>query len=132
MSLDDELTSGYDIQINTAHSDQAGMSSCTGAEISDGIYYKIPSNNILDHRRKFYGLKKSNVEAIKKWFERVFSYADGCDYPESIKFVLMDKFMSELSNEERDHIRKADSNWSIKSVIVSIKNKTSFYLFKIR
>lgn len=116
---------------NTDHSHPDELESSTSMDTSmddkahDRESYKIPTNNIIvGNRRKFYGLKKQNAETIEEWLERVFRHIDDCDFPTSIELnILADKFTCELNTEERDVIRKADSNWTMKCQVVSINKE---------
>lgn len=75
--------------------------------------YKIPKDEILDKRREFYGLKRISGESIEEWLDRICSHMDDCCFPESVEYILTDKFVCELSADERQQIRNADINWSM-------------------
>lgn len=92
-------------------------------KVCDRKLYRIPSDKILDKRRGFYGLKRKNGETIEKWLNRVFSHIDDCDFSESVEYILTDKFICQLNIEEREFIRKAGPNWSMKCKFVSIEKK---------
>lgn len=86
--------------------------------------YKIPPQNILNNHRKFYNLKAENAVVTGQWFERVFDHINDCDFPKGLEYILTDKFVCELSTEERENIDEGDLNWSIKCLLVSEeKNK---------
>lgn len=89
--------------------------------MTDRKLYKIPSNEILDSRREFYGLKRNLGETIEKWLNRVCSHMGDCDFPESVEYIVTDKFVCELTANERQLIRKADTNWSMICEFVSKK-----------
>lgn len=82
--------------------------------------YKIPTNEILESRRKFYALKRNPCETIEKWMYRVCGHMDVCDFPQSIEYIFTDKFLCELTVSERELIRKSDTNWSLICEYVSI------------
>lgn len=96
----------------------------------DRKLYKIPTNDILDNRREFYGLKRKAGETIEKWLNRVYSHIEECDFPKSVEYILTDKFICELNATERELIRKADINWSVKCEFVSIVKKNCCSAFR--
>lgn len=85
----------------------------------DRKLYKIPSDEVLENRREFYGLAREVGETIEKWLYRVFSHIDGCDFPKSVEYILTDKFVCELETDERQFLRKAAPNWSMMCKVVS-------------
>lgn len=90
-------------------------------KVCDRKLYKIPSNEILNNRRKFYGLKRENAETIQNWLGRFYDHIDDCDFPKSIEFILADRLLCELATTERNLIRKAFSSLSMIFEFVSIK-----------
>lgn len=95
--------------------------------ITDRKLYKIPTNEIPDNRRKLFGLKREIDESTKTWLNRVCSQMDLCDFPKSIEYILTDKFMCELSNDERALIRGTDTNWSLKCEFVCRAKKKKLF-----
>lgn len=98
--------------------------------VRDRKLYKIPSDEVLENRREFYGLTREMGETTEKWLYRVFSHIDNCDFPESVEYILTDKFVCELVTDEREFLRKANPNWSMKCKIVSF-NTIKFNVFNL-
>lgn len=90
--------------------------------------YKIPSDRILNNRRKFYDLKRKDDETIEQLLYRVFSHIDDCDFPASVEYILTDKFVCELNAEETEFLRKVDPNWSMECVSIESRQFSIVFL----
>lgn len=77
--------------------------------------YKIPSKNIRKNRKVFYGLKKKRGELIEKWFDRVQSRINCCEFAKLTEILLIDKFFCELGNDELKSFQGSE-NWSLKQL----------------
>lgn len=79
--------------------------------------YKTPSNEILKHRKRFYGLRRKGNEPIPMWLTRVQNSINCCKYPTFIiEFLLIDRFICGLINTETATIQLANT-WSLKRIV---------------
>lgn len=79
--------------------------------------YKAPSNDILRHRREFYGLWKRCDDQTGTWLNRVQSHIDCCEFPPvlSLEYILIDKFVCELGDDEREFVQSVDI-WTLEQL----------------
>lgn len=75
--------------------------------------YRVPSNRILQYRRKFHGLQRKSGETTNTWFHRLHACFVRCEFPKLFEFLLIDKFVCELKINELDFYRVAD-HWTVK------------------
>lgn len=78
--------------------------------------YKIPSPKIRYYRRAFYGLHRKFEESIDKWLKRIESRINRCDYTKFSEYLIIDRFFSELNNEEIAGIQSERQTWSLKQL----------------
>lgn len=81
--------------------------------------YKIPSKKIRQNRRMLYDLHRNDDEPIDLWLDRVERGINCCEYPVFAKFLLIDKFMSEISGDEIEMMIQSDARrrtWSYKQL----------------
>lgn len=76
--------------------------------------YKTPSNEIVRHRRAFYGLWKRCDDQTGTWLDRVQNQIRLCEFPPilSPEYLLIDKFVCELGDDERTLIQSIDT-WTL-------------------
>lgn len=76
--------------------------------------YETPSNEILRHRRGFYDLWKRCDDQTAAWLDRVQSQISLCEFPPLIsrEYLLIDKFLCELDDDERAFIQSVDT-WTL-------------------
>lgn len=81
--------------------------------------YKIPTKKIRDQRKVFYDLHRNDAEPSDSWLKRVECAVNRCEFPVFAKFLLIDKFMCELTNDEIELILQSDvrrRTWSYKQL----------------
>lgn len=81
--------------------------------------YKIPSNKIRQNRKSFLNLHRNDAEPINLWLDRVESAINRCEYPVFAKFLLIDKFVSEINDDEIELMLRSDvrrRTWSYKQL----------------
>lgn len=81
--------------------------------------YKIPSKIIRQNRKIFHDLHRNDAEPMELWLDRVESALNRCEYPVFAKFLLIDKFMSEMNNDEIEIMVQSDIRrytWSYKQL----------------
>lgn len=78
--------------------------------------YKIPSDTVLKHRKAFYGLWRRSDDQTTTWLKRVRDCIRRCKFPKLIEFLLIDKFVCELSRDEKKSIRTAANTWSLEQL----------------
>lgn len=96
------------------------------AEISCNLsLYKTPTNEILRHRKEFYGVMARNDEKTTKWLHRIQSQIDRCEFPPMIsrEYLLIDKFVCELNDDERKFIRSVNI-WTLSELNECFFNQT--------
>lgn len=87
--------------------------------------YKIPTKKIRDQRKVFYDLHRNDAEPCDLWLKRVESAINRCEFPVFAKFLLIDKFTCELTNDEIELIIQSDvrrRTWSYKQLREFILN----------
>lgn len=75
--------------------------------------YKTPPNEILRHRKKFYGLTK-RCDDTASWMSRLQSQISRCEFPPvlSREFLLIDRFVCELTDNETEFLRRTNT-WTL-------------------
>lgn len=76
--------------------------------------YEIPSDTVLKHRKVFYGLWRRSDDQTTTWLERVRNCIRRCEFPKLIEYLLIDRFVCELNQKEKNSIRAAAEIWSFK------------------
>lgn len=87
--------------------------------------YKIPSKKIRDQRKIFYDLHRIDDEMSESWLNRVENATNRCEFPVFAKFLLIDKFMCDLTDGEIELILQSDvrrRTWSYKQLRECISN----------
>lgn len=74
--------------------------------------YKIPSDAVIENRRIFYSLHKESTETICNWLNRLQISIVSCKLGQKSDFHLIDKFFSELNEEEICQLNRA-KKWSV-------------------
>lgn len=69
-----------------------------GSEITN-LIYEIPNEEVLRNRKIFYTITKGIEESIVDWFKRIQNSVNGCDFGEQHDAMLIDKFISGLSDD---------------------------------
>lgn len=82
--------------------------------------YEIPSSTIIDHRIEFYAMHKESTEALERWLYRVRRSADYCQFGTLRDFLLMDKFVCELNNDDIQILRNTGT-WSFNELDAAVK-----------
>lgn len=81
----------------------------------DFILYKVPSIDIVQRRRVFYGLQKEKHESAGKWLNRVRKQVVHCEFIGFSECLLIDKFVSQLNSNEIAIIQSTNT-WSLKQL----------------
>lgn len=76
--------------------------------------YKIPLDEVIKHRKEFYHLWRRSDDQTKIWLNRVENHVKNCEFPKLIEYLLIDRFVCELDDVEKQHLRMVNNNWSIK------------------
>lgn len=84
------------------------------------ILYEIPHDAIIDHRNKFYALRRESSESIEMWLDRVRSSTDFCEFGTLRDFFLIDKFVCELASDEIQMLRNTGT-WSLAEILNAVK-----------
>lgn len=80
-------------------------------------FYKTPSTEIIRHRKEFYNLWKRCDDETGTWLNRLQSQIHLCEFPPvmSHEYILIDKFVCELNDNEREFIQSVDT-WSLEQL----------------
>lgn len=92
--------------------------------LDDWALYTLPSKEIIENRKDFYSLRKKRRESIQQWLERVRIQAGRCEFLKFTDYLLIDKFICELNNEEIESIRYT-STWTLKLLNESLVNRNN-------
>lgn len=91
--------------------------------------YKVPATKIREQRKIFYDLQRDDDESMELWLNRVEGVTNRCEFPVFAKFMLIDKFACELSDDEIEMIIQNDvrrRTWTYKQVreyVLNCKNE---------
>lgn len=79
--------------------------------------YKLPSNEILRHRKAYYDLCKRHDDETETWLNRIQSQINRCEFPSvmSREYLLIDKFVCELDKDQRNFIQSVDT-WTLEQL----------------
>lgn len=75
------------------------------------LFYEIPTDTVLQHRKTFYSTQKETEEPITEWFYRIRSIIEYCDYGDFSNFLIIDKFFCGLDDDAKRWLRKTKT-WS--------------------
>lgn len=78
--------------------------------------FKIPSAKNRYYRKAFYGLHRRFEEPIEKWLKRIENRIDFCGFEKFTEYLLIDKFFSDLNNEEVSILQSERQTWSLKQL----------------
>lgn len=81
--------------------------------------YKMPNKKIREQRKVFYDLHRNDDEPMPLWLNRVEGVSNRCEFPVFAKFMLIDKFVSALNDDEVEMIIQSDvrrRTWSYKQL----------------
>lgn len=60
----------------------------------------MPTEVIRQNRKIFYSVQKFSNESIAQWLWRIREYLDGCEFGAVAEFLLIDKFICELADDD--------------------------------
>lgn len=88
--------------------------------------YKTPSNEILQHRKQFYGLWKRCDDQTASLLKRLQNQIDCCAFPPMIsrEYILIDKFMCELDPMARQMFRRVGT-WTLVELIEYLTSRNA-------
>lgn len=92
--------------------------------ICDWDSYKTPSNTVLKNRREFYSLQRKRREPTDQWLSRVKSCIRHCEFPTTIEFLLIDRFVCELNGAELKIIQSANT-WTLNQLLECFLDKNN-------
>lgn len=75
------------------------------------IFYEIPTDAILEHRKHFYSTEKEATEPVAEWFCRIRNAIEHCEFGGFSNFLIIDKFFCGLDDDAKRWLRKTKS-WS--------------------
>lgn len=83
----------------------------------DSNLYKTPSNEIIRHRREFYGLWRRCDDEAETWLNRAQTLINRCAFPAVIsrEYLLIDRFICELNPNARDFFQTVDT-WTLEQL----------------
>lgn len=80
--------------------------------IGNLVLYRTPSKAVIKNRREFYALRKKRGESTEKWLKRVRTHVNCCEFLTFSEYLLIDKFICGLNNEEIESIQNAHT-WTL-------------------
>lgn len=69
--------------------------------------YKIPTVEILQNRREFYGLQRKYDDNTTTWLKRIENCIRCCEFPAFVEYLLIDRFVCGLNANELKSIGNA-------------------------
>lgn len=83
------------------------------------IVYKTPSRSIFQNRQQFHAAQKTNDESTSDWFKRLQQIIGICEFETIAEYMLIDKFVSGLSNSDFEKISQVLS-WSLEELVLLV------------
>lgn len=83
------------------------------------IFYDTPSMTIFQNRKRFHATQKSPSESTSNWFKRLQNYIEHCAFSRISDYVLIDKFVSGLSETDFETISRIPT-WTIDELILVV------------
>lgn len=90
------------------------------------ITYKTPTIDIFDNRRQFHATQKTQSESISDWFNRLQKFAAKCQFENVSDFMLIDKFVSGLSECDFEKIAQVAS-WTVDELVLVVIGNTHIF-----
>lgn len=81
----------------------------TGILSPDSKLYRISCDAVVRSRRAFYSSHKETTETITNWLWRTQQCIKDCEFGGLADFLLIDKFICELSGEEMQQFQTVQS-----------------------
>ncbi|KAJ6649606.1 hypothetical protein Bhyg_04844 [Pseudolycoriella hygida] len=81
--------------------------------------YQTPCVTTFHNRKRFHATQKSLSESISEWFKRLQTIVNNCEFKQFADFMLMDKFMSGLSETDFEKISKVPI-WTVDELILMV------------
>lgn len=82
--------------------------------------YQTPSEKVLENRKLFYLTHKDDTESITEWLWRIKDCIIGCEFGELSDFLLIDKFICELRNDEIQNFTRIQT-WELEQLCEAVE-----------
>lgn len=89
-------------------------------------FYQTPAERVLQSRKTFYLTQKQHTESIADWLWRIRECINNCDFGELNDFLLIDKFIGELGNDEVQSFRNVQA-WKLDQLYETVLNHSKQY-----
>lgn len=83
------------------------------------IVYQTPSPTAFQSRRQFHAAQKSLHESISDWFKRLQKFIGNCDFEHVSDYMLIDKFISGLSESDFEKITPLPF-WTVEELVLVV------------
>lgn len=90
------------------------------------IVYETPSVTAFHNRRQFHAAQKTQNESISDWFKRLQKLNNRCNFQKVTDYMLIDKFVSGLSDDDFSKISKVAAWTAQEMILVVIGNAHIF------
>lgn len=84
--------------------------------------YEIPSEEIRQNRKLFYGLRRERDELLKSWLDRVQNRSNCCEFVKFTNFLVIDKFTCGLKHDEMKLVESSNT-WTLKQLTKYLSNE---------
>lgn len=91
-----------------------------------GWNYKPPTETALRSRKSFHACQKLQTESIEEWFRRIKKCIDDCEFGAYNEFMLIDKFISGLSETIFERLIQNDFLTPEQTLSIAIQSQTYF------
>lgn len=71
--------------------------------------YNTPSRAAFHCRKLFHSCQREHIESNEKWLRRIEEYLNGCEFGTLSDYMLIDKFISGLSDDIVDRFAQTHS-----------------------
>lgn len=89
-------------------------------------FYQTPPKLVLQSRKIFYSLQKLKEEPVLEWLRRLKIGLDRCVFGTLADFLLIDKFICELSNDEIHELMGYIGTLSVDRLLEALDGQTIY------
>ncbi|KAJ6649605.1 Zinc finger protein [Pseudolycoriella hygida] len=91
--------------------------------------YQTPRATIFLNRKRFHATQKSITESISDWFKRLQEFVNNCEFKQIADYMLIDKFISGLSETDFEKISKVPI-WTVDELILVVIGNAHIFTCK--
>lgn len=90
------------------------------------ITYKTPTIATFYNRKQFHATQKTQSESISDWFNRLQNFIAECRFENVSDYMLIDKFVSGLSESDFEKIAPV-AKWTVDELVLVVIGNTHIF-----